>query len=197
MSSAVDPESGESGAPVPHAARELHEWMAFRSAPSEREALEQLFEDHHGELIAYVFRRSGDAQATEDIVSETLLRAARARTTLEWRGVPLRGWLLRIATRELATQLRARRPQPAPVDPAAPESAADEHEDLRLALAGLPEELGEALALHYFVGHPVAEVARLLGAPEGTVKSWLARGRALLRERLERFRRKDGQHERT
>jgi RNA polymerase sigma-70 factor, ECF subfamily len=37
-----------------------------------------------------------------------------------------------------------------------------------------------ALLLHHVVGLAVAEVAREMGAPEGTVKSWLSRGRQTL-----------------
>ena len=37
--------------------------------------------------------------------------------------------------------------------------------------------------LHYLQGLSVAETAASLGAPENTVKTWLFRGRARLRER--------------
>ena len=42
-----------------------------------------------------------------------------------------------------------------------------------------------AIHLHYFEGLSVAEMAETLNVPEGTVKSQLSRGRALLREMLQ------------
>jgi RNA polymerase sigma-70 factor (ECF subfamily) len=172
----ADPRSGE-----------LREWLAFRGAVDERAALQHLFDEHRAALIAYVFRRTGDADLTQDVVSETFLRAARARGTLEWRGVPLRGWLVRIATNELRAAARAPRHIRAADELEARSGASSsslDHEALRLALASLPDEMQEAITLHHLQDVPVIEVARLLGAPEGTVKSWLWRGRALLRERL-------------
>jgi hypothetical protein len=85
-------------------------------------------------------RRSGDAATTEDIVADAFLRAARARRQLTWRGVPLRGWLMRVASNEL--RARARRARGASVAddvPATPPAA--DHEALRDAIAGLPSEL--------------------------------------------------------
>jgi RNA polymerase sigma-70 factor (ECF subfamily) len=161
------------------------EWRVFQAARDDAEALGRLFEAHHATLIAYVFRRSGDAATTEDIVADAFLRAARARRQLTWRGVPLRGWLMRVASNEL--RARARRARGASVAddlPATPPAA--DHEALRDAIAGLPSELAEAITLHHLQECPVAEVAATMGVPEGTVKSWLARGRALLRERLQR-----------
>jgi RNA polymerase sigma-70 factor (ECF subfamily) len=52
--------------------------------------------------------------------------------------------------------------------------------DVQKALAALPVRQRQALLLHYVVGLPVAEVAQEMGAPEGTVKSWLFRGRQAL-----------------
>ena len=48
------------------------------------------------------------------------------------------------------------------------------------ALRQLPEEQRVAIALYYLLGMPVTEVARETGAPVGTVKARLARGRAAL-----------------
>jgi RNA polymerase sigma-70 factor, ECF subfamily len=48
------------------------------------------------------------------------------------------------------------------------------------ALRSLPVAHRQALALHYLLDLPVAEVAAEAGVPVNTVKSWLARGRAEL-----------------
>ena len=48
----------------------------------------------------------------------------------------------------------------------------------------LPEEQRLAVTLYYYDGLSVGEIAQVLGAPQGTVKSRLSRGRDKLRERL-------------
>lgn len=53
------------------------------------------------------------------------------------------------------------------------------------AMRRLPEEQRIALALYYLVGLAVKEVADEVGAPVGTVKDRLARGRTALAELLE------------
>jgi RNA polymerase sigma-70 factor (ECF subfamily) len=49
-------------------------------------------------------------------------------------------------------------------------------------LAGLSEAQRTAVSLHYLEDRPVLEVARLMGLPENTVKTHLARARAAMRE---------------
>lgn len=52
------------------------------------------------------------------------------------------------------------------------------------ALQRLPSRQRAAIVLRYYLDLPEAEVARLLGVPAGTVKSWTHRGLARLRDRL-------------
>jgi RNA polymerase sigma-70 factor (ECF subfamily) len=49
---------------------------------------------------------------------------------------------------------------------------------LAAALRSLPESQMLAIVLHDGVGMTVPEVAKTLKVPDGTVKSWLSRGRA-------------------
>ena len=50
----------------------------------------------------------------------------------------------------------------------------------RLPLAKLPTRQRQAIILHYLADTSVTDIAALTGAAEGTVKSWLHRGRAAL-----------------
>ena len=61
----------------------------------------------------------------------------------------------------------------------------DGSRDLDAMLAALPDSFRAALRLCYFEGLTHEEAAARLGCPVGTVRSRLARGRALLRRRLE------------
>jgi RNA polymerase sigma-70 factor (ECF subfamily) len=56
--------------------------------------------------------------------------------------------------------------------------------EVERALRTLPVKQRHALLLHHVVGLSVAEVAREMGAPDGTVKSWLSRGRESLQRML-------------
>jgi RNA polymerase sigma-70 factor (ECF subfamily) len=55
---------------------------------------------------------------------------------------------------------------------------------LREALQKLPEAQRTAIVLHHLCDLPVDEVAAEVGAPVGTVKARLSRGRAALAELL-------------
>ena len=53
------------------------------------------------------------------------------------------------------------------------------------ALDALPEAQREAVVLYYVEDRPVAEIARVTGRAENTIKSDLRRARTRLRETLE------------
>ena len=49
----------------------------------------------------------------------------------------------------------------------------------------LPEKIRQCVYLYYYEQYPVAEVARITGSPEGTVKARLKKGRELLKGELD------------
>ena len=55
-----------------------------------------------------------------------------------------------------------------------------EDREVYQAVLALPRKYRTALHLHYYEGYSVTEIAALTGAREGTVKSWLSRGREKL-----------------
>jgi RNA polymerase sigma-70 factor (ECF subfamily) len=58
------------------------------------------------------------------------------------------------------------------------------HPGLARALDSLPDKHREALVLMYVYGLTHSELAARMGAPLGTVKSWVRRAAAALKERL-------------
>ena len=50
---------------------------------------------------------------------------------------------------------------------------------------GLPAKYRAVIHLHYYEDYPVQDIARILGLPQGTVKSQLSRGRTLLKTSLQ------------
>ena len=57
--------------------------------------------------------------------------------------------------------------------------------DLAAALSALDKRTRVALLLNVVDGYTQAEIARMLAVPEGTVASWISRGRATLRRELD------------
>ena len=140
-----------------------------------------LYEEHAGPLLGYVLRLTGDRGFAEDVVQETLLRAWRNPETL--RGDrPLRPWLWTVARHLVVDQWRARKARPLEVPGDIPDSdpalAVSDNVDAVLlswevasALDQLSPDHRAVLVETYYRGRSVAEAAKVLEVPAGTVKS--------------------------
>jgi RNA polymerase sigma-70 factor (ECF subfamily) len=142
-------------------------------------------------------RHEADAQ---DLVQETVLRALERRAQFQ-PGTNLRAWLFTIQRSLFINAYRRQRlvrwlgsledEEQGGVDEALATSSAEEtmleswvDEDLRGALAALPEHYREVVVLRDMVQRSYAQIAAQLDCPPGTVMSRLHRGRALLRQLL-------------
>lgn len=132
-------------------------------------------------LVAGLTLISGSRAAAEDVVCEALARAwERSGRGQHIDSLP--AWVTTVATnlarsrlRRLRVELRWRGSTPTP-------TGADDVEllDVDRALRRLSRRQREAAVLHYYLDLDVAEVARLLGLSEGTVKTNLFRARRAL-----------------
>ena len=120
----------------------------------------------------------------EDAVQEALLRAWDRRETLRQEAY-FDTWLIRILINQCKTFYRRRPPEPTELTEDIPQVTSEETPLLE-ALMALPRKQRVALELHYIEGYSVAETARILRLPEGTVKWRLKRGRELLKQSLNR-----------
>lgn len=120
----------------------------------------------------------------EDAVQETLRRAWEKRDRLrDERAV--KAWLVRILLNVCRdTQRQHRRQTPVAEVPERP--AQEASHPLVDALLTLPAKYRAVIVLHYAEGYSVAETAALLGIPQGTVKTRLARGRRALEKAYQR-----------
>ena len=153
-------------------------------------ALRQLF-DRNAPWLAARLRRALPPQDVEDVLQETFLAVWKNAKTYQPRGTPA-AWLWVIARNQAALLLRRRGqpavPLPDDVPQEDPAEAALIRADLETAAAaalgppGAPER--DVWRLLYLEDRPVAEVAELMGIPEGTVKSRAHRARRLLRAAL-------------
>ncbi len=101
-------------------------------------------------------------------------------------GRDARAWLYTIALRLAFNHLRGRRRWLGMLGRGEPSTWSDPADpDLWAALRGLDPRTRSALLLNAVDGYTQREIAAMLDVPEGTVASWISRGRATLRARLE------------
>ncbi len=124
----------------------------------------------------------GDRHEAEDAVQDAFLRYWEKTPTFEGPEHE-RAWLLRVLSNGCKSRLRApwrRRTVPLLESyPAAPE----ERETLELVYSLLAKER-MAVHLYYYEGYKTAEIARITGEREGTVRSRLSRARVHLKDML-------------
>jgi RNA polymerase sigma-70 factor (ECF subfamily) len=118
-------------------------------------------------------------------MQEVFLRAMTKLKTLRDEG-RARPWLLQIARRLCADYYRQRRPQrPVTEDVPARADCFNEHMvRVHRAIAELPEQYREPIALYYLDGRNCAGVAQTLGISEQAVRQRLVRARLMLHELL-------------
>jgi RNA polymerase sigma-70 factor (ECF subfamily) len=129
-----------------------------------------------------------DSALADDLAQETFVRAFAALHRLD-DPEAFQAWLYRIGLRQCLMALRRAKTrrrlfagfQPDPPPP----SDADLSLDLREGLASLDLYERAAIVLCDIQGMAHAEAALALDAPLGTVKTWVRRGRARMRARLE------------
>ena len=133
-----------------------------------------------GRLLGHLFLVTGDLHAAEEIVQEAFTRASLRWAHLRDYDVP-EAWVRRVAMNLATDRARSLRRQTRALmklgPPPAVPSVSVETLALVQALRTLPVRQRQAIVLHYLVDLPVAEIAQVLGVPQGTVKSLLARGR--------------------
>lgn len=118
----------------------------------------------------------------EDAVQECLRKAWEKRHHLRDERY-LQTWVIRILLNECRNiQRRTNRILPTEEVPAL-QHHQEEH-PLKAALLQLERRYRVPILLHYLEGYSVAEVAAILRVPQGTVKTWLSRGRKALKEIL-------------
>jgi RNA polymerase sigma-70 factor, ECF subfamily len=180
---------------------------------SEKELLERikkdpaefsvLFREYYSHIFGYIFRRVTDFDETRDIVSETFRKAFLNIMYFDYRGISLKVWLYRIATNEAHLYFRNKKkkeqyfhqlgsPDQQIYNRYIEEDRANltrelsSHEKFVKAsqeLRKLSLKYQEVIALRFFEEKQIQEIAEILDKKEGTIKSLLSRGLAILREK--------------
>lgn len=162
--------------------------LVKRCLTGDAEAL-AVFVDRFERLVfGLCYRLLGDRHEAEDVTQETFYRAFRHLKHWDGRR-PLRPWLLKIAVNRCRTASSRRSRHPVATEDCAQWSAAERctaelAEELQRGLQLLRPEYRQTFVLFYQQELSVAEIAELLGCPQGTVKTWLYRARRELAEHL-------------
>lgn len=175
---------------------------------SPRPALEfdAVYRDHADYVYNLALRLSGSAAEADDLLQETFLRVYRYLSG--YAGGSVRGWLRRIVVNLFLTNCKIQSGRMhLPLEPSADGSRSYRIEEalldssgdpgwhveqgalddrMQASLDSLPSEFKVALVLRELDDLTYDQIAALLGVPIGTVRSRIARARAMLREKLGR-----------
>jgi RNA polymerase sigma-70 factor, ECF subfamily len=163
-----------------------------RIASGDQLAMRTLYARHRVPLYRWLKRIVRDETVAEDLLGEVFLDVWRQAGKFEARA-SVSTWLLAIARHKALSAMRRRVDAALDdeiiakvADPADdPETALcnkDREELLRRSLARLSLEHGEVIDLVYYHGKSVAEVADIIGIPEGTIKTRMFHARRKLAE---------------
>ena len=159
-------------------------------AAGDRLAMQVLFQRHNARVYRFVLRLVGNAAVAEEILSEVFLNVWQHAGSFQSR-CEVTTWLLAIARHKAISVLR--RHTEAPLSDDMADAVADHRDDaetvleredrrklIRKCLAQLSPLHREIIDLVYYHEKSVEEVAQIVGAPKGTVKTRMFHARSHL-----------------
>jgi RNA polymerase sigma-70 factor (ECF subfamily) len=182
---------------VPGAAAAADNALVARLREGERAAVEEAYRAHHVAIRGFARRLVGDTAAAEDIVHEAFVALPRAIRRFRGDG-SLRSFLIGVAAnhsrRHIRSAMRRRRAterlaaheelMPHTVDATEQLSNKQLAGKLWAALDELPIDQRVVFVLCEAEQRTSVEVAEIVGAPEGTVRTRLFHAKRKLREKL-------------
>jgi RNA polymerase sigma-70 factor (ECF subfamily) len=141
--------------------------------------MQALHDEHAAALWGFCLHLTSDPVRAEDVAQETLLRAWQHYEKLDEARGSVRSWLFTVARNIVIDEWRSKRYQneryvdqvPEHVDPVDQTDTLLQAWVVAEAVTQLSPEHRAVLLECYYRGRSVADAARRLGVPEGTVKS--------------------------
>lgn len=169
--------------------------LVLRAKAGESVAFELLADIHRPTLYSLALRMLRNSEDAKDAVQEALLKAFRALKEFK-EDRPIRPWLCRICANCCVDSVRSRKRDGDSLEQHEymlqddGEDLVDQaagnlkHKALLEAISKLPAKYRDIILMRHFRHMDVNEIAAALNKPEGTIKSWLFRARALLKKQL-------------
>lgn len=154
-----------------------------------RETFDVFYARERQQVIGLAYVLSGSRSGAEDIAQDAFLAALRNWDKIGIYDDPA-AWVRRVvANRSVSAMRRGAAEARALIrlgslGSAVPELSADSMATWD-AVRRLPKRQAQVVALHYFDGQRIADIAEILGCSENTVKTHLKRGMTKLRQEME------------
>jgi RNA polymerase sigma-70 factor (ECF subfamily) len=170
--------------------------LIVRAADGDEVAFELLSDLYRPILTSLAMRMLRNTDDAYDAVQETLVKAYRAIKDFDPER-PLKPWLCRICANCCVDAVRSRRREGDSLDQheymlADGGSVVDDTAEGSIqqgqvmeAIGRLPDKYQRIILMRHFRHMDVNEIAHELDKPEGTIKSWLFRARAMLKKDLQ------------
>lgn len=161
-----------------------------RAKRGDQEALRFLYLSYASNIYGYVRAIVRDDYEAEDVTQQVFAKLITTLGKYDDQRAPFIAWLLRLAHNVAIDQLRANRfePRESVIDSETSSSADfNRAENLRVALAALPEKQRDVVILYDVAGLSHGEIADRLGQTQGSVRALHHRGRQTLQRELKRL----------
>ena len=170
-----------------------------RVREGDAEAFEIIFDRHADVAFSLAYRMCGRRAMAEDVVQEAFLSLWRSGARYDPTRGSVRAWVLSVVRNRTIDLFRrdsirtskdvadddAVRRLPAPHSTEQEAQRRDEAAQVRVALAGLPDDQRKVIELAYFGGFSHSQIAGMLSLPAGTVKGRMRLGLTKLRLSLD------------
>lgn len=145
---------------------------------------ERMLNEYGNSILRLAYSYLHNLSDAEEVLQDTLIQVLKTAPAWESREHE-KAWLLRVAANLSKNRLHYN--QIRQTDALNEALAAEDRKDLSFvweAVKALPVQYREVIHLFYHEGWPTAQIAKILGRRESTVRSDLRRGREKLREVL-------------
>ena len=158
------------------------EFFVRQAVDGNQEAFTYLYDTYFDRIYRYIYVRIRRQAESEDLTQEVFIKALKAIDSYKVGKTPFASWLFRIAHNQVIDHVRKRsRAQETSLDDAPPTVGWEdpvtmveqqfELAELNAAIHELTPAQQEVVSLRFIADLPIAEVARIVGKSEGTVKA--------------------------